>query len=149
MVDLSSVVMDDDELTAFLAGGGTGVLSFSTAADESPYSLPVSYGYSEPDGPFFFRLAFPTDGGKAEFVDGPVTFVTHRETDGGWQTAVATGTPEEGAEAEYDTDALQEMWSVEIPLVEIFERPTTEVTFRYFRLDPEQISGRKETTARP
>jgi nitroimidazol reductase NimA-like FMN-containing flavoprotein (pyridoxamine 5'-phosphate oxidase superfamily) len=146
MVDLSSVEMDEEESKEFLERGGTGVLSFSTGAGDPPYSLPVSYGYDEMHGQFYFRLAFPADSAKEELHTNAVSFVTHRETDGGWKSVVATGELEEVSETDYDATALQGMWTVEIPLVEIFERPTKEITFRYFRLVPDQLSGRKETT---
>jgi len=104
----------------------------------------VSYGYDELQGQFYFRLAFPADSGKDGVFENPVSFVTHGQTNDGWQSAVATGTLEEISDMEYDTSAVQGMWTVEIPLVDIFERPTREVTFRYFRLEPDELSGRKE-----
>lgn len=36
------------------------------------------------------------------------------------------------------------MRAVDIPLVDAFDRPTSEVTFRFFRLDPDDLSGRTE-----
>jgi len=137
--------MDEEELDALLGDGGTGVLSFSTGDGVPPYSLPVSYGYDAPGRAFYFRLAFPTDAGKAEVIEEPVSFVTYERTDEGWRSAVATGHLAEVTEADYDSSELQGMWRIEIPLVDIFERHPREITFRYFRLAPERLTGRKES----
>ena len=136
--------MGEEELNEFLGRGGTGVLSFSRGADQPPYSLPVSYGFNEASGDFYFRLAFPADAGKADVVDAPVSLVAHAREEDGWRSAVATGRLEELAEEDYDSSALQGMWRVEIPLVDVFERDPREITFRYFRLDPDDLTGRKE-----
>jgi len=61
-------------------------------ADESPTSLPVSYGYYADSGDFYFRLSFPPGSSKADLVERPVSFVVHGETDAGWRSVVATGT---------------------------------------------------------
>lgn len=61
---------------------------------------------------------------------------------------MATGRLEGVTEADYDSSVLQGMWLVEIPLVDIFERDPREVTFRYFRLDPERLTGREEAHGR-
>ena len=143
----STVAMDEAELTELLGRGGTGVLSFGTDADEPPYSLPVSYGYNVEEADFYFRLAVPSEAGKVDRLEEPVSLVVYERTDDGWRSAVATGRLEEVTEADYDSSELQGMWRVEIPLVDIFEREPREVTFRYFRLDPTELTGRKE--ARP
>lgn len=144
MAEPNEVTMEDEELIDFLGRGGTGVLSFATDAGEPPYALPVSYGYDEGHGGFYFRLAVSGDSEKAPVIDRPVTFVTYEETDDGWRSAIATGDLQEVTDAEYDSSALQSMWAVEIPLFEMFERPTREIGFRYFRLVPDQLTGRKE-----
>lgn len=137
--------MEDEELAGLLGRGGTGVLSFATDGGEPPYSLPVSYGFNEASSDFYFRLAVPAGAEKADVLDEPVSFVAYERADDGWRSAVATGRLEEVTEADYDSSALQGMWMVEIPIVDIFEREPEELTFRYFRLDPERLSGRKET----
>lgn len=44
----------------------------------------------------------------------------------------------------YDSSAVQAMWAVEIPEVDIFDRPPEDVAFRQFQLVPEELTGRKE-----
>ena len=144
MEGLRWVQLCEQELNDFLGTGGTGVLSFSTEIEEPPFSVPVSYGYDADAGQFYFRLAFPDDSEKADLVDNPVTFVTHAETDAGWRSAVATGDLEDVTEMDYDSAAVQGMWAVDIPEVDVFDRPPEEIPFRQFRLAPEKLTGRKE-----
>ena len=139
--------LPDDELDEFLGNGGTGVISFSTATDEPPFTVPVSYGYYADERQFYFRLSFPDEGGKGEVLDHPVAFVTHDRVDDRWQSAVATGELEEVSDAPYESMQKQGMWAVQIPKVDIFDRPREDVPFRDFRLVPEALSGRKEFQA--
>jgi hypothetical protein len=36
------------------------------------------------------------------------------------------------------------MWAIDIPTVDVFDRPPAEMSYRNFRLDPEDLTGRKE-----
>nr|WP_254425916.1 hypothetical protein [Haloprofundus sp. MHR1] len=63
----------------------------------------------------------------------------------GWRSAVATGTLEDVTEASYESSAVQGLWAVEIPEVDIFERPPEEITFREYRLDPKTLTGEKRS----
>jgi nitroimidazol reductase NimA-like FMN-containing flavoprotein (pyridoxamine 5'-phosphate oxidase superfamily) len=148
MTDAGAVEMDAEERTEFLARGGTGVLSFARG-DESPLSLPVSYGYDETEGQFYFRLAFDPDAEKRAAVEegASMSFVTYDDADEGWRSVVAEGELEEISEESLDSSVGEAMRQVEIPLVDVFERNPREVNFRFFRLDPDEIAGRKEATA--
>lgn len=129
-----------DERDEFLSNGGTGVLSFSTDRDEPPTSLPVSYGYFAADEAFYFHLSVPPGSAKSELVDEPVSFVTHAETDDGWRSVVATGSLEELANMSYDSVAVQGMWAIDIPTIDIFDRPREEIEFDDFRLELETVN---------
>ncbi|SDF83080.1 pyridoxamine 5'-phosphate oxidase family protein [Halorientalis regularis] len=144
MQGLRWVQLSSKERDAFLGDGGTGVLSFSTPPEEPPWLLPISYGYDANTGLLYFSLSFPAGSTKSAVVDGPVAFATHEETPDGWRSVVAVGTLEEVADMPYESSAVQGLWTVEIPAVDIFDRPREEVTFRDFVLDPETITGRKE-----
>jgi len=143
MQGLRWVQLREQELKDFLGDGGTGTLSFSTEIEEPPFSLPVSYGY-DGDGHFYFRLSFPENSGKTDLLDNEVTFVTHARTDDGWRSVVATGKLEDVTDMDYDSAAVQGMWAVDIPKVDVFEDPPDDVPFRQFRLVPERLTGRKE-----
>ncbi|WP_135824279.1 pyridoxamine 5'-phosphate oxidase family protein [Halorussus ruber] len=148
MTDPRSVTMDDEERDNFLEPGGTGVLSFARG-EESPFSLPVSYGYDVAEGHFYFRLAFGPDAGKAEVVEegASVSFVAYADTDSGWRSVVASGELSEISEDALDPEVGEAMQRIELPLVDVFERNPREVSFRFFRLDPEELTGRKEAVA--
>ncbi|WP_458209974.1 pyridoxamine 5'-phosphate oxidase family protein [Haladaptatus sp. NG-SE-30] len=146
MESLRWVQLSEEERDEVLGRGGTGVISFSTVDDDPPFTIPVSYGYNADTETFYFRLAFPDDSTKLEVVERPVSFVVHHQTDAGWRSVVATGQLEEMTEMPYDSVAIQGMWAVQIPKVDIFDRPRDEITFREFRLVLETLSGRKEVS---
>lgn len=144
MEGLRWVQMSESGMNDFLGTGGTGTLSFSTEIEDSPFSLPVSYGYDADGKAFYFRLAFPPESGKKEVIDNPVTFVTHERTDDGWRSVVATCQLTELSDMPYDATVVQAMWAVDIPEVDIFDQPPEDMQFRQFRLDPQKLTGRKE-----
>lgn len=146
MDNTRSVQMSDDDRSEFLGTGGTGVVSFSRSETEPPYSLPVSYGYDAESDGFYLRLAFSTESDKETVVSEgrPLSLVVHDHTEAGWQSVVVTGHLEEITEAAIDSDVVQAMRRVHIPLVDVFERHPRELTFRFFRLNVEDLSGRKE-----
>lgn len=144
MQGLRWVQLTDEERNEFLGDGGTGVLSFATEADRPPVSIPVSYGYFADAESIYFRLSMPEDSRKESLVDNPVSFVVHRETEAGWRSVVATGRLESVTDAPYESAALQGLWAVDIPTVDVFERPPSEIPYRTYRLLPDAVSGRKE-----
>jgi hypothetical protein len=144
MQGLRWVQLSDDERDEFLGDGGTGVLSFATARDGPPVSIPVSYGYFADADSIYFRLSVPDDSRKKSLVDNAISFVVHRETDAGWRSVVATGRLEAVDDAPYESAALQGLWAVDIPTVDVFERPPSEIPYETFRLIPDELTGRKE-----
>ncbi len=144
MQGLRWVQMTDEELNEFLEDGGTGILSFSTPAVDPPFSLPVSYGYYEETQSFYFRLAFPEGSGKESLLDDPVSFVVYDDTAEGYRSVVASGHLEAVADLPHDSAAVQRMWGVRIPVVDIFEQPLGDVPFQQFRLVTDELAGRKE-----
>ena len=144
MSSLRWIQMSEEEIDEFLGRGGTGVISFSTPHEDPPASIPVSYGYNATDRTLYFNLSTPRDSRKDDLVDKPVTYVVHKETEQGWRSVVATGELEDVSEAHYDSDAVQGMWPIEIPIVDMFERPRKEISFQHYRLVPERLTGRKE-----
>ncbi|MFD1589484.1 pyridoxamine 5'-phosphate oxidase family protein [Halorientalis brevis] len=149
MQGLRWVQMTQAERDDFLGNGGIGVLSFSTPGEDPPWLLPVSYGYDVHSTSFYFSLAFPPDTGKPDVIDNPVSFATHSKTPDGWRSIVATGTLEEVTDMPYDSSAVQGMWAVNIPEVDIFDQPREEITFRDFHLEPDALTGRKEVNTEP
>lgn len=144
MNELRWLQMPEEEIDAFLGDGGTGVLSFSTRNGDPPYSRPVSYGYDTESGHFHFRLVEPSSSQKSGLLDSPASFVTHSEEGGRWQSVVATGELEDLSDRPADSAAMAERWGVDIPLIDIFEEPPDDVTFRQFRFVPDRLTGREE-----
>lgn len=146
MADTRSVQMSDDERDEFLGTGGTGVLAAAQGEDEAPYSLPVSYGFDAVDGDFYLRLAYSPDSDKEEKItDGQhVSLVVYDNDDDQWKSVVVTGTLREVTEAAIDSAVVQAMRRIHIPLVDVFDRHPRELTFRFFAIGTDRITGRKE-----
>jgi len=156
MTDANEVEMGAGELDEFLGAGGTGVLSLSTTGKVAPHSVPVSYGYDPSERTFYFRLAVGEDSEKGDLADRAATFVTYRTdaadggaggvtTDGRWESVVARGYLERIDEAGVGTEALAGLERVDIPLVDAFDTSIRTVSFEFFRLEPDQLTGRKES----
>ncbi|QLG61853.1 pyridoxamine 5'-phosphate oxidase family protein [Halorarum salinum] len=144
MSEDSPVEMDEEERDAFLGDGGTGVISLSTAADEPPHAVPVSYGYDATEATFYFRLADGDEGAKGDLEGRPVTFVTYGEEEG-WRSVVARGRLEGVRSEGIATETLEGLDRVDIPLVDIFHAPLREVAFEFYRLVPDELTGRVES----
>jgi nitroimidazol reductase NimA-like FMN-containing flavoprotein (pyridoxamine 5'-phosphate oxidase superfamily) len=145
MVDEHAIEMSAADRDEFLEDGGTGVMSFSTTGTDAPHSIPVSYGYDASESVFYFRLAIGSDSSKGDLRDRAVTFVTHDRDGGHWQSVVASGRLEETTEASIATETLAGLDRVDIPLVDIFGKPPADVTFGFYRLVPDSLTGREES----
>lgn len=143
----NSIEMETDERDEFLGHGGTGVISFSTPDEDSPHSIPVSYGYDAAEMTFYFRLAAGAGSEKGELNGRAVSFVTYGRDDG-WWSIVASGRLEGVTEETIATQTLAGLDRVHIPLIDMFGRPIRTVSFEFFRLVPEKISGRTEDETR-
>jgi len=139
-----SVAMSDEERDEFLGRGGTGVLSLSTD-DGAPHAVPVSYGYDAAEATFYFRLAVGADGSKGELSDRPVTFVYYAQEDGDWHSVVAEGHLEDVEREGIETETLEGLHRVDIPLIGIFDHPTREVDFDFCRLVPDALNARVQS----
>jgi nitroimidazol reductase NimA-like FMN-containing flavoprotein (pyridoxamine 5'-phosphate oxidase superfamily) len=145
MTGPDAVQMEDDERDEFLGRSGTGGLSLSTASDDPPHSVPVSYGYDPVDEVFYFRLAVGGESGKANPTDRGTTFVTYGERDGRWKSVVASGRLVSTTDESLSTESLAGLERTkQIPIVDIFGEPTSQVEFQFYRLDPDRLTGRVE-----
>lgn len=150
MTDTDSIKMDDEERNAFLGRSGTGVLSLETDGGEPPHSIPVSYGYDPTEAAFYFRLSAGPDRAKGELPDRSVTFVTYAREDGKWKSVVASGRLASTTDESVANETLEGLDRVSnIPLVDIFGEPTSQVSFEFYYLDPDQLTARIEQSAEP
>ncbi len=145
MVDTDPVSLDERERDEFLESGNTGVLSLSVP-DDAPHSIPVSYGYDSVDEVFYFRLAVGPDTKKGSLDGRPVSFVVYGRHADVWKSVVASGALRETTADDVALQSLEGLERVHIPLVDIFGEPVENVSFEFYRLDPEQITGRVEET---
>jgi len=136
--------MGADERDEFLGRGGTGVLSLSTEEGPPP-TVPVSYGYDRTEATFYFRLAVGGRHSKGQLPERPVSFVTYDRADGGWHSVVAEGRLEDVEREGIETDTLEGLQRVDIPLIGIFDHPTREVDFAFYRLVPESLTARVQS----
>jgi nitroimidazol reductase NimA-like FMN-containing flavoprotein (pyridoxamine 5'-phosphate oxidase superfamily) len=146
MDETQSIAMGEDERDDFLGTGGTGVISFAESESEFPHSLPVSYGYDADETTFYFRLAVASDSNKGDVTGRSVTFVTYGQTEDRWRSVIVKGHLRETTEQAIATESLEGLGRVQIPLVDIFGRPIKEVPFEFYRLAPEEITSRKESS---
>ncbi|WP_254273927.1 pyridoxamine 5'-phosphate oxidase family protein [Haloarcula marina] len=142
MSDTSAVEMTGDERDTFLGVGGTGVLAFSASGDGPPDAVPVSYGYDPGETTFYFRLATRPTSDRA--TDGrPVTFVTYDRSGEGYRSVVASGRLEPVRIEDVADRSLAGLENVDIPAVDIFDRPVEDVSFELRRLVPETLTTRR------
>lgn len=146
MTEPASLTMDADERDGFLGTGGTGVISFP-GTEKYPHSVPVSYGYDRSESTFYFRLAVGPDSDKGDGSGRHVTFVTYGRQDENWRSVVAKGRLEETTEESVATESLEGLQKVHIPLVDIFGQPVKDVSFEFYRLVPETLTSRKESSS--
>lgn len=149
MADDTPVTMDQPECEELLAATETGVLSLTTGADEPPHSIPVSFGYDPVESMLYFRLADDPDSEKGILEGRPSSFVVHAHGEEGWRSVVAHGELERTTDEDIALETLEGLERVTIPLVDIFGVPTSDVSFEFFRLSPETLTGRKEAPMGP
>jgi len=153
MDDNSSVTMSAEDRDAFLGNGGIGVLSLSTGEADSPHAIPVSYGYDPVEATFYFRLAVGMNREKGELDGRAATFVVYRQDgddeDGDWHSVVAKGALADIERDEVATESLAALDRVDIPLVDIFGAPTSDVSFQFLRLVPDELTAREEHRSQP
>jgi nitroimidazol reductase NimA-like FMN-containing flavoprotein (pyridoxamine 5'-phosphate oxidase superfamily) len=143
----TTIEMDREAVDQFLESSGTGVISLSTTGQEPPHSVPVSYGYDDEEGTFYFRLAVGPDSEKGELAGRPATFVTYDTVEDRWQSVVARGRLSD-IEEDQPQEALAGLERVHIPLVDIFGQQPGIVEFEFLRLVPDELTGRKEESSR-
>ena len=150
MAEHDAVRMDDDQRDAFLERAGTGVIALATDGDDPPHGVPVSYGYDPVEAVFYFRLAVGPTRAKGTLDDRPVTFVTYGDPDDRWRSVVATGRLVSTTDEAVADDTIAGLERTgRIPIVDIFGEPTADVSFAFYRLDPDELTGRIERSLEP
>ena len=147
--DVVPVTMDDDEIASFLTAEGHGVLAFG---GESPYAIPMSYGYDPDERAVYVHMSAFEGSEKAARLDGPtaVSLVVSRyEGPDRWRSVVVDGTLSELSEADVDRrDVLESFKGGSLASVDVFNRPLSDISFEWYVLDPSSISGRQGARSR-
>jgi nitroimidazol reductase NimA-like FMN-containing flavoprotein (pyridoxamine 5'-phosphate oxidase superfamily) len=139
------VEMSDEEVAAFLARRGHGVLSFG---GEVPYGLPISFGYDVLNDRCVFQLLFGEDSKKATYLDESTTvnLVAYEwETVDEWRSVVVDGDlsaiPDDSPEA-VDAAAVFAEFATVVG-TSVFDRPLAELESDWYELTIRERSGRQ------
>ncbi|UWG47161.1 Nitroimidazol reductase NimA or a related FMN-containing flavoprotein, pyridoxamine 5'-phosphate oxidase superfamily [Halanaeroarchaeum sp. HSR-CO] len=140
----SATLMTDEEIDAFLASNGHGILALDGA---TPYAIPQSYGYDTTDRLAYFQLGL-YDGSekKRRLADSTtVSLVVMRYAGPDqWRSVIVDGhlTRIDRDDA-IDRGALEAFHAAELASVDVFARDPDVATFEWFVLEPTAFSGRK------
>ncbi|SNZ15224.1 Nitroimidazol reductase NimA, pyridoxamine 5'-phosphate oxidase superfamily [Natronoarchaeum philippinense] len=139
------VAMTDEEIAAFLERQGHGVLSFG---GETPYGLPISFGYDVIDNRCIFQLVSGDTSKKQDYIDASpaVTLVSY---DWGsidnWHSVIIDGEmveiPDDSPEAVDAADIFAE--SATAVGLSVFEGSFDDLEPSWYTLQIEEMSGRR------
>ncbi|MEF8867186.1 MAG: pyridoxamine 5'-phosphate oxidase family protein [Haloarculaceae archaeon] len=131
------------ETDSLLGRHGTGVLSL--ARDGEPYAVPVSYGYDADRRRFYLRLVSAPDSEKRRFLAaGPRARLVVYERDGPvYRSVVSTGRLREIDRPDLTVEHVEQYGDTERPLFEVWAESRRDLDVRLYRLDTEEVSGRR------
>lgn len=142
----ASSTMSGEEIEAFLAENGFGTLAFG---GDSPYAIPMSYGYDPDEGVLYMQLSTFEGSEKQARIDEetPVSFVVSAyDRADQWQSVVIEGTLSDLAGKDIERqDVLEAFSSSDLATVDIFGGGLSEITFEWYVLTPSSMSGRQST----
>jgi uncharacterized protein len=137
--------MTDAEIDAVLSRHETGVLSL--AAEETPYAIPISYGYDADGRTFYFRLVSTPDSEKRRFLASAprARLVVYEETDAGqtYRSVVVDGRLEEIHPDELTVEHIEQYGTAKRPLFEIWGESKADLDIQLYELQPTELSGRR------
>lgn len=137
--------MTEEEIDAFLSRHETGVLAL--ANDDTPYSIPISYGYDADERTFFMRLVSTPESEKRQFLASSpnVRLVVYKESDGGstYRSVVAVGSLEEIEPSELTAAHIEQYGAAKRPLFEIWGESKKDLNIKLYEFEPTELSGRR------
>ncbi|MFB6228977.1 MAG: pyridoxamine 5'-phosphate oxidase family protein [Halobacteriales archaeon] len=136
-------VLSDSEIDSFLGRHETGVISL--ARDGTSYAIPISYGYDTEHRRFYLRLVSNPESEKREFLESTphARLVVYEEDDPVYTSVVATGYLSEISRDELTVEHIEQYSEAKRPLFEIWGASLPALNVRLYRLDPDELSGRK------
>ena len=143
MATNSEVEMTDAEVDAFLSRHETGVLSL--ARDETPYAIPISYGFDEESRDAFLRLVSTPDSEKREFLasDPKARIVVYEEEGDEYGSVVGVGTLRRVDLDALTPETIAQYGETRRPLFEIWADGKSDLDIDLYRFVPERLTGRR------
>ena len=134
--------MTDAEVDAFLSRHETGVLSL--ARDETPYAIPISYGFDEESRDAFLRLVSTPDSEKRAFLasEPQARIVVYEEDGDEYASVVGVGTLRRVDLDELTPETIAQYGETRRPLFEIWADDKPDLDIELYRFEPETHTGR-------
>jgi len=142
MATNSEVELSDAEVDAFLAQHETGVLSL--ARDETPYAIPISYGFDEASRDAFLRLVSTPDSEKREFLgsDPRARIVVYEDDGDEYTSVVGVGTLRRVDLDELTPESIAQYGETRRPLFEVWADGKPDLDIDLYRFVPDRLTGR-------
>ena len=142
MATNSEVELSDAEVDAFLARHETGVLSL--ARDETPYAIPISYGFDEASRDAYLRLVSTPDSEKREFLGShpEARIVVYDEDGDEYTSVVGVGTLRRVDLDELTPESIAQYGETRRPLFEIWADGKPDLDIDLYRFVPDRLTGR-------
>lgn len=138
-------VMDENEIDDFLSRLDTGVLSL--ANEDTPYAIPVSYGYDPETGQFYLRLVSNPESTKRRYLEGEpnvaLVVCQARNEGSSYRSVVATGSLDQIDPVDLDPKEIERLGDTRRPLFELWDEDRTALAIELYRLDPDELTGRE------
>jgi nitroimidazol reductase NimA-like FMN-containing flavoprotein (pyridoxamine 5'-phosphate oxidase superfamily) len=138
--------MTDDEVETFLSSNSLGVLGLP--AEDTPYLLPMSYGYAGGNRLYFFYVIGESSGKRArsERADVASFLVYSAETMFNWRSVLLTGTIEHLPESQ-----RTELSAAQTPdwRPELFETASGNETTQFYEFRVDKWTGIRHTGLPP
>ncbi|MCL9818017.1 pyridoxamine 5'-phosphate oxidase family protein [Natronocalculus amylovorans] len=148
MSDHRETDMSASDIDDFLSRHETGVLSL--ARDDSPYAIPISYGYDSTNQVLFMRLVSTPESEKRAFLSSTpdARVVVYEEGDETYASVVANGLLERIELSELTPETIEQYGETRRPLFEIWAQGKADLDIELYKLVPETLSGRTVTIDR-
>ncbi|MFD1570651.1 pyridoxamine 5'-phosphate oxidase family protein [Halorubrum laminariae] len=142
MATNSEAEMSPAEVDAFLSRHETGVLSL--ARDETPYAIPISYGFDSDSRDVFLRLVSTPNSEKREFLrSSPQARIVVYEEDGDeYGSVVGVGTLHRVDLDELTPETIAQYGETRRPLFEIWADGKSDLDIDLYRFTPDRLTGR-------